>query len=334
MSTFVTVVVPVYNIEAEYLKRSINSILNQTYRDFELIIVDDGSTDGSAELVDEYATKDSRVKVFHKENGGSSSARNLAIAEAGGEYLSFVDSDDYIEPDFLEKLVAPIEKAKKMGEAAPKIVQIGRNEIDAEGNALPDICIPPAKEICVSNKEFFKSLIMHEGDCSFCTKVISKDLFDGKEFPMGKLNEDFHLLVQMLLECDRVVSLPGYGYHVFYRIGSNSRKKDKKDFSRVFADNIENADMVEKLVDGKWPDLSSMALRFGLFQRLDYLLHIPIDYMRKDYEGYPQCVQYIRKNFLKMIVNKYLSAKNKVYLAIFCAAPKGARVVHAKIKKL
>ncbi len=334
MSTFVTIVVPVYNIEAKYLKRCINSILNQTYRHFELILVDDGSTDGSAEIVDGYASKDPRVRVFHKENGGSSSARNMAINAAEGEYLSFVDSDDYVEPDFLEKLVAPIETAKEAGEAAPKIVQIGRNEIDAQGNALPDICVPPSEEICISNKDFFKSLILHKGDCSFCTKVTAKELFEGKSFPVGKLNEDFHLLVQMLLECDRVVSLPGYGYHVFYRLGSNSRKKDKKDFSRVFADNIENADMVEGLVAKTWPDLSAIALRFGLFQRLDYLLHIPIAFMRNDYEGYPQCVGYLRKHFFKMLGNGYLTIKNKAYLTLFCIAPKFVRVVHAKIKHL
>lgn len=334
MSTFVTVVVPVYNIEAEYLRRCIDSILNQSFKNFELILVDDGSTDGSGKIIDEYASADSRICAIHKENGGSSSARNLAIAKAKGEYLSFIDSDDYVEPDFLERLLEPIERAVKEGAAVPKIVQVGRNEIDSEGNRLSDICVPPKEEICIDNKEFFKSLIMHVGDCSFCTKLTARELFSGKEFPVGKLNEDFHLLVQMLLECNEVVSLPGYGYHVFYRIGSNSRKKDKKDFSRVFADNIENADMVERLVAGRWPDLSSMALRFGLFQRLDYLLHIPVEDMRSDYEGYPQCVAYIRKNFFKMLSNKYLTFKNKIYLMLFCIAPKGIRKVHAKIKHL
>ncbi|MBQ3889957.1 MAG: glycosyltransferase family 2 protein, partial [Lachnospiraceae bacterium] len=86
MSNLISVIVPVYNTLA-YLDKCINSILNQTFTDFELLLIDDGSTDGSGEKLDEYASKDERVKVFHKENGGSSSARNLGIKEAKGEYL-------------------------------------------------------------------------------------------------------------------------------------------------------------------------------------------------------------------------------------------------------
>lgn len=334
MSTFVTIVVPVYNIEAEYLKRCIDSILNQTVKNFELLLVDDGSTDGSGGILDEYALSDTRVNAVHKENGGSSSARNMAISLAKGEYLAFIDSDDYIEPDFLEKLLAPIDRAKEAGEPVPQIVQIGRDEIDVNGMRLPDICVPPTEDTWIENKDFFTSLIMHVGDCSFCTKLTAKELFNGKEFPIGKLNEDFRLLVQMLLECDGVLSLPGYKYHVFYRLESNSRKKDKNNFSRVYLDCIENADLVEKLVSERWPDLSQRALRFALFQRLEYLLHIPIAYMRKDYDGYPQCVGYIRKHFWGMLMNKYLTTKNKVYLSLFVMAPRFVRMIHARIKHL
>ena len=105
----ISIIVPVYNIE-EYLPRCIESILNQTYNNLELILVDDGSKDKSGEICDAYAKKDNRVVVLHKENGGSSSARNAGIAIAKGEYLGFVDSDDYIEPDMYEKMVAVIEK--------------------------------------------------------------------------------------------------------------------------------------------------------------------------------------------------------------------------------
>lgn len=333
MSTFVSVIVPIYNIE-DCLEKCIDSILSQTYENFELILSDDGSTDRSGEIADRYAAIDSRVKVIHKPNGGSSSARNAAIKIAKGEYYSFVDSDDYVEPDFLSSLVAPVERAKTVGEAAPEIVQVGRNEIDIKGNIMPDICVPPATEIFIDSKEFFKSLIMHVGDCSFCTKITSARLFNGREFPVGRLNEDFHLLIQMLQDCSGVVSLPGYKYHVFYREGSNSRRKSKDDFSRVFKDNIDNADLVERIVADKMPDLKKMAVRFGLFQRLDYLLHIPISCMHKDYDGYPECVRYIRRHFGEMLFNKYLTIKNKIYLTLFSVAPRGVRRVHAWIKHI
>lgn len=96
----VSVIVPVYNTE-KYLHRCIDSILTQTYTDFELLLIDDGSTDNSGKICDEYTQKDSRVRVFHKENGGVSSARNLGLDEAKGEWISFVDSDDYVLPTYL-----------------------------------------------------------------------------------------------------------------------------------------------------------------------------------------------------------------------------------------
>ena len=91
MNELISVIVPIYNIK-EYLERCIDSILAQTYQNIEVLMVDDGSTDGTSELVDEIALKDSRIRVFHKENGGSSSARNLAMREAKGQYFSFIDS--------------------------------------------------------------------------------------------------------------------------------------------------------------------------------------------------------------------------------------------------
>lgn len=331
MSALVSVIVPVYNTE-KYLEKCINSILAQTFSDFELLLVDDGSTDASGSIIDEYAKNDSRIRVFHKENGGSSSARNLAIKEAKGMYLSFIDSDDYVEPDFLAALTKPLLDALEKGKFLPPIVQVGRDEIDENGNRLADICVPPAEAMFIDAKAFFTDLIMHVGDCSFCTKITAKSLLDGRAFPEGKLNEDFHLLIQLLLEADGVLSLPGYKYHVFYRTGSNSRKTKKNEFSRVFKDNIENADFVEKIVGEHYVDLKPVAARFGLFQRMDYMLHIPIDFMRNDYEGYPECVSYIRKHWPGFWFNSFLTGKNKLYLSLFALCPKLTRVIHARLK--
>ena len=105
----ISVIVPVYNTE-KYLNKCIDSILSQTFTDFELLLVDDGSTDNSGIICDEYARKDKRVKVFHKENGGVSRARNLGIDNAHGEYLSFIDSDDYIRPTMYAELIAIADK--------------------------------------------------------------------------------------------------------------------------------------------------------------------------------------------------------------------------------
>lgn len=99
----VSIIIPVYNVE-RYLHRCIDSVLNQTLQDIEIILIDDGSTDSSPDICDGYGSKYQNIRVFHKENGGASSARNLGIEKATGEYIGFVDSDDYISPDMYEKL--------------------------------------------------------------------------------------------------------------------------------------------------------------------------------------------------------------------------------------
>lgn len=322
----ISVIVPVYNIESEYLERCIKSICEQTYWNLDIILVDDGSTDGSGAICDKFATEDARVRVFHKENGGSSSARNLGIKEAKGEYIGFIDSDDYIEPDMYELLADAIVKYN-----AP-MAQISRDEIDEQGNRMPDVCTPPAEECKVTSEEMMRELLMHRGDCSFCTRITHKALFVDREFPIGKLNEDFFLLTQMLTDITHLVILPKQCYHVFYRMNSNSRKKDKNDFSRVFVDIVDNADMVTALAEDKYPDLLPVAIRFGLYQRLDYLLHIPVAQMTKENAFYQNVVSYLRKNIGKMVVNPYLTTKNKVYLMLLTMAPKAVRKGHAKLR--
>lgn len=323
----ITVIIPVYNI-MEYLPRCVHSVTAQTYKNLQIILVDDGSTDGTAQLCDELAAEDPRISVYHKENGGSSSARNLGLSKAQGEYIGFVDSDDHIEADMYEKLYTGMIKS------GAYIAQVGRDETDEEGNALPDICIPPKKATLYSNEEFLKELLLHKGDCSFCTKLFKKEVFENRSFPLGKLNEDFRLLVHMLSDVEQILSLPERCYHVFYRVGSNSRKKDKNEFSRVFADSVDNADDVAEQVDKYFPALKAVAFRFGIFQRLEYLLHIPIPQMRRDNTFYMNVVRYLRRNWWNSMRNHILTKKNKVYHTLFAIAPRMIRTVHKKIRRL
>ena len=359
----ISVIIPVYNIK-EYIERCVKSVEDQTYKNLEIILVDDGSSDGTEKMLDEMALKDERIKVFHKENGGSSSARNLGITKSTGDYISFVDSDDFIEPDMIESLHSAI---KRHG---VKCAQVGRDEMDEQGNLLPDICIPPEEEQIISARDFFKELLMHRGDCSFCTKLIAREIFfragqnlpenrnDASEkvvdngaysfFPIGKLNEDFHILIKILPEIGDTVFLPGHKYHVFYRIGSNSRKESRDQFSRVYADCVENAYLAQDIVKERYPEdkeLEKIAFRFAAFQRIEYLLHIPIGMMdnagrnRKNLSDtpsgiYPDVVKWVRKNWGKAITNPYLTGKNKLYLTLFAIAPKGIRKVHRKVKNI
>ena len=331
----VSVIVPVYNV-LDCLERCVDSLLAQTYKEMEILLVDDGSTDGTGTLCDRLAERDSRIHVFHKENGGSSSARNLGIRQARGGYLGFVDSDDYVEPDMYERLLEVLRQQQGL------MAQVGRNEIDTRGNLLPDICVPPKELQAVSPGDFLRELLLHRGDCSFCTKLIHRSLFFPEDssprlFPEGMLNEDFYLMIQMLSDLPELWSLPGYCYHVFYRIGSNTRKQSKEEFSRVFVDIVNNADMVYDKVMQDFPQLESEAIRFNLYQRLDYLLHIPLSQMTGENRMYQQVVTYLRTHRKDICRNPWLTRKNRVYLMLFATAPKTVRRVHRltmKVRKL
>jgi len=323
----ITVIIPVYNI-MEYLPRCVHSVTAQTYGNLEILLIDDGSTDGTGELCDSLASEDVRIRTYHKQNGGSSSARNLGLKLAEGAYVGFVDSDDYVEPDMYEKLYQGMEAT------GAYIAQVGREEIDEQGKRLPDICVPPKEVTLYSNTEFLRELLLHRGDCSFCTKLFRRELFQDRSFPEGKLNEDFRLLTHMLAEGESILSLPERGYHVFYRQGSNSRRKDKNDFSRVYADSVDNADDVAEHVEKYFPELREVAFRFGVFQRLEYLLHIPISQMNRENSFYRDVVSFLRRNWLRGMKNPVLTKKNKIYQTIFAVAPKTARVIHRRLKGL
>ena len=317
----ISVIVPVYNI-MDCLPKCVESIRNQTYSNLEILLVDDGSNDGTEKLVDELAGTDERIRVFHKPNGGSSSARNLGIRKARGQYIGFVDSDDFIEPQMYGKLMESIRRDKV------RIAQISRDEIDEWGNRLPDVCTPPKKAYVCPSETFLRELLLHRGDCSYCTKLTDRALFEKYCFPEGVLNEDFHLLIEMLAEIDGIAVLPEQYYHVFYRTGSNTRKKSKDEFSRVFVDIVNNADMVEQIVEKKYPALQEEAVRFGLYQRLDYMLHIPVGKMVPSDGFYVSVKKYLRKHVGDTVRNRYLGRKHKIYLLLLTAAPKTVRRVH------
>ena len=328
MNEKISVIVPVYN-SINCLERCVASIRRQTYPELEILLIDDGSTDGTGKLCEELARQDGRIRVYHKANGGASSARNLGIARAEGEFLGFVDSDDYIEPDTYEKMREAYWETYAAGKRA-FAVQISRDEVEEDGTRLPDVCIPPEERILCTSEDFLKELLLHRGDCSFCTKLFPRELFEGHRFPEGELNEDFRLLVELLQKLEGIVILPEQGYHVVCRKDSTTRKRTADSFSRVFLDIVDNADRMQALVDEKYPQLHLCAVRFGLYQRLDYLLHVPIPSMTAENKFYRRVVSYLRSHLMDTIRNPYLTKKNKVYLLLLSAAPKTVRRIHAK----
>ncbi len=181
----ISVVVPVYKVEP-YLRRCVDSILGQTFADFELILVDDGSPDNCPAICDEYAAKDSRVHVIHQENGGLSAARNAGIdwafANSNSQWLSFVDSDDWVHPEYLERL---LEAAVTTG-CSLSVCGLLRTQ----GEALPEIPIAAQAERLTANEFYCMRAGEHVSPAAACAKLYSKKLFVDLRFPVGKLHED------------------------------------------------------------------------------------------------------------------------------------------------
>lgn len=322
MAEKISVIVPVYN-SIDCLEKCVHSICTQTYTALEILLIDDGSTDGTGGLCDRLAAKDQRIRVLHKKNGGASSARNAGIGLATGAYLGFVDSDDYIEPDMYERMM------KIVQERQAAVVQISRDEVDEAGRRLPDVCVPPENVRFCSSQDFLKELLLHRGDCSFCTKLLRRELFVKHRFPEGVLNEDFSLLVELLQEIDGITILPKQCYHVVCRQTSTTRSRTKDSFSRVFLDIVDNADEMQTLVDERYPALHDHAIRFNLYQRLDYLLHVPIPQMTAENPFYCGVKKYLRLHLRDTVRNPYLTGKNKAYLLLLTAAPRTVRRIHA-----
>ncbi len=323
----ISVIVPVYN-SINCLERCVRSLCAQTYEELEILLIDDGSTDGTGKLCEQLAASDARIAAYHKENGGASSARNVGLSMASGDYVGFADSDDYVDVYVYEKLVSALEKGEY------PVAQISRDEVDEEGRRLPDICVPPEKEWYCDSETFIKELLLHRGDSSFCTKLFPRKIFEGHRFPEGELNEDFRLLLDILQEIPGIGILPEQGYHVVCRPDSTTRKRTKDSFSRVFLDIVENADKVQTLVDRKYPAMHDYAVRFNLYQRLDYMLHVPLSQMNRDNTFYKNVIKYLRRHTGDTIKNPYLTGKNRAYLLLLSAAPRAVRTVHAGKMKL
>lgn len=210
-----SVIVPVYNVE-EYLPRCIDSILAQTYENLEILLVNDGSRDHSGAICDEYARKDSRIRVFHKENGGQSTARNLALDAMTGEFLTFVDSDDWLEPDAYASMMALAMEEKV------KLVSAGRFDVSARtGEKKLGLC--PKKQEVLSAEEMLGRLFTWDGcDSSPCDKIFHSSLFAQIRFPSRSNCEDVAIVYRLVEAAGTVAMLPKPIYNYYHRKGSTS----------------------------------------------------------------------------------------------------------------
>ena len=212
-NALISVIVPVYNVQA-YLPRCVDSILNQEYGNLEVILVDDGATDESGAICDAYAARDSRVRVIHKPNGGLSSARNAGIDAATGEYLAFVDSDDWIEPDTYGYML------RQMVHGGAKLACAGRYDVNGEtGDKKIGLC--PQREEVISAEEMVGRIFVWDNcDSSACDKLYHRSLLETFRYPEGKVCEDVPVTYLIVLKAGMVAMCNRPVYNYYHRPGS------------------------------------------------------------------------------------------------------------------
>ena len=186
----ISVIVPIYNSE-KFLEACLTSLGNQVYGNLEVILVDDGSTDSSFKIAKSFAEKDARFKLFKKENGGQASARNLGLNKATGDFLSFVDSDDTVSPDFFSKNLKHFIKDPEL-----EIVQVP--VFFNYGNANEKLKINSGRQIITSQKIFKHWIELGDITWIVCDKIFKKTLLENLRFNEGMLYEDNYLLVDIL----------------------------------------------------------------------------------------------------------------------------------------
>ncbi len=280
----ISIIVPAYNVE-DYLRRSLDSLLRQTYTNTEIIVVDDGSTDGTAKLLDEYASQDTRIEVLHKENGGVASARNAALDIAQGQYIAFCDADDHFEPGMLKTLYDAI-----MGSGADMAVcgyyEEYKDRTEEYGIGL--------EECVYDQEEAFRDYFTMGGRIgSGCwNKLIKREALQEIRYKPYEIGEDVELITRVLGKCKKVV-LTGYGgYHYIHREDSATQLVFRPGNLHI----INAVDDMLGFIKAGYP---------GLTQRM-YAYHaawvsatIQVLYRLKDTSGYKK-----EKAFLKDVIRK------------------------------
>lgn len=237
----ISVIVPVYNVKP-YLETCINSILNQSYTNLQLILIDDGSTDGSSEICDEFSEIDSRIVVIHQENAGLSAARNAGIEIADGDYISFVDSDDYVHAQMYEYLLSAFKNNTDVEISCANFQKV------TQGIQIPGKNILPKFEVVDANT----ALKMYLKDITgywiiACAKLYKKELFREIRYPIGKIHEDEFVTYQIIYEAKKIAYTEQKYYYYLQRDDSiMSKRTFYSEMNRIEAQ-LQRNDFLKKI---------------------------------------------------------------------------------------
>lgn len=305
----ISIIVPVYNVE-KYIHKCIDSILSQSYTDFEVLLIDDGSTDSSGIICDEYARKDARIRVFHKENGGVSSARNIGILNAKGKYSIHVDADDWIEINMLQMMFSQIKKRN----SDMLIVDYFKNNNKKQNKIIQKpSSLNPYDCIC----DILTGNLMG----STCNKLVKHELYMKHNicFPTNiNYCEDCMVVIQLLLQANKIDYLNEAFYHYNYNPSSITAKPVKTNLNGLINYNYHldtilghNLYFKEAIIISKIKTKSTL-LRSRLYTSKEYD------------EIFPEISKYILKlkydykyKILLWLASKHLWTLNKIVIHIY-----------------
>ena len=313
----ISVVIPVYNVE-DYLHYAIESLVNQTHKNFEVLLINDGSTDKSGKLCDKYAQEYDWIRVFHKENGGLSDARNYGVLKATSEWIFFLDPDDYIET-FTFELLTLIQEKYQADLISTKV----QTTNEYEKFSKEQFNLESSQRV---TKEEALELMLEDkvATVSACAKLYKKQILEIKPFPVGKIYEDFFVVAEHLRLAEQIVISPVVTYHYYRRPGSivQSQFTDKRfDF---FEAGEYNRNQIKQFYSGNSVE---KALNLKIVQGS---FHISEAAASTDTKALRNIVKKVRSFYWSIIFDSKASVKFKVKYSWFLLTPN----LYCRIKKM
>lgn len=306
MNSKISIIVPVYNVE-KYLSRCIESLLAQTYKNFEIILVDDGSLDCCPVICDKYAAKYKNIHVIHKENGGLADARNAGMKVAKGEYITFVDSDDYVNSLYLEMLIKGINRGAD-------ISVCGVAEVYDDGGDQKLEKTQIALDVLEAKEALTEVLYQRFHDVSACGILLPFALAQQYPFPERKLFEDLYTTYNYYLETEQVAFIRTPLYYYFQRKGSIMSQRD----DTFIHDLLEASDLLFNACKGRGKNVEQAALN-KQFSNYCRLILQPSNLQNKYPEVYRNVVKTLKRDRLSILLDHRARLKNRLAaLALFC----------------
>lgn len=278
----VSIIVPVYNVE-KYLDKCVESLVNQTYKDIEIILVDDGSPDNCGKMCDEWAKKDERVIVYHKENGGLSDARNYGIDRCTGDYIAFADSDDYVAENYIEFMFKLLEENENCKVSACDICAV-RNGIESPYSDFEGT-------IAFNRCEAFERVLYHDLiDVAAYAKLYKREVFADVRYPVGRVYEDTYVFGDILNKTDYIVF---GGEALYYYV-----QRDDSIVNGAFSEKrLQYIDSVERLVNAA--EECDPTLKDACVRRMSHAYLSVLRYMHKCDKQYYSLRKELRKKILE-----------------------------------